>query len=958
MTLKLLEEFSKVIATSSAVNPIFLTALTMFRVFAIPLCKIVNFSLKGKGPADNFLPVQRAVIFIFFVVCAHSTLAQLEPRVKTPPGLLPVKADTVKTPSAPRDSVLIASDTLKKPHDSVSVQRRGDIETTINYSAKDSIRASIDGKLVWLYGDAKIVYGEIELEAEEIMIDYANSTLSAHGIRDSLGQRVGYPVFKNGSELYETKDIIYNFKTKRARITEVVTTQGDSYLHGDIVYKNEKGELLSIRNSYTTCNLEHPHYEIKATKTKAIPNDKIVAGPFYVQFNDIPLPLGFLFGMFPSPQRSASGIIVPQYGEERRRGFNLRNGGYFFDISEYWKLALTGDVYSKGGHALYVNSNYMKRYKYTGTVNFGYSKNPDGDDKIETKNFTEDFRITWTHSPQSKGTGRFSASVNAATSTYNQNNYLGYGTQGGTYNNPNLNNITAKLSSNISYSKRFGTSPFSMGVNVSHNQDLQTKVVDLLLPNISLNMTNIYPFQRKDGRTGPLDNLSVSYSMAAMNRVTNNLGRIPPTATKDSIAAFNMSNFSKFFADGRKGMRHQIPTSFSFKVLRFLTISPSFNYEEKWYGEQITWDYASETDSTVVKKSIDKGFHRVANYSVSAGLTTRIYGMYTMKNKMSSIKAIRHVVNPSISFGYTPDYRGNTDYFTALEKKYTTDPANNQTIYYDRYQGSVYGGSTLGRSGAIGFGIGNNLEMKVQKPADSVARKVMILNNLSINSSYNIMADSFKLAPFSISANTNILNNLINLNVSTSIDPYSIFTDGEGVQTRTKNYAWKSGQGLGRITTATMALSTNLNPKARSKDTSSREKISKSDLPEQEKQFLLANPDAYVDFEIPWSMNISYNLSYSNPLNSSPQVTQTINMQGDVSLSAAWKVTYSTGFHFESKEFTQTNFGIARDLHCWTLRLNWTPFGRFQQYNFTIAVKSSILSDLKLERRKPFFDNL
>jgi len=951
MTLKLLEEFSKVIAISSAVNPIFLTALTMFRVFAIPLCKIVNFSLKGKGSADNFLLVQHAVIFIFFFLFAHCVAAQLEPKVKTPPGLLPVKSDTTITP---RDSLLIASDTLKKPHDSVTVQRKGDIETTINYSARDSIRASIDGQLVWLYGEAKIVYGEIELEADEIMIDYANSTLSAHGTRDSLGQRVGYPVFKNGPELYETKDIIYNFKTKRARITEVVTTQGDSYLHGDIVYKNEKGELLSIGNSYTTCNLEHPHYVLKATKTKAIPNDKIVAGPFYVQFNDIPLPIGFLFGMFPSPQRSASGIIVPQYGEEKRRGFNLRGGGYFFDISEHVKLALTGDVYSKGGHALYANSTYMKRYKYTGTVNFGYSKNPDGDDKIETKNFMEDFRLTWTHSPQSKGTGRFSASVNMATATYNQNNYLGYGTQGGTYNNPNLNNITAKLSSNVSYSKRFGSSPFSMGINLSHNQDLQTKLVDLLLPNLSLNMTNIYPFQRKDGRTGPLDNFSVAYSMAAMNRVTNNLGRIPPEAKTDSIAPFTMANFGQFFSDGRKGMRHQIPASFSFKALRFFTVSPSFNYEEKWYGEQQTWKY--DEDSLLVIDKIDKGFSRIANYSVSVGFQTRIYGMYTMKNKASNVKAIRHIVNPSISFGFTPDFSKNPDYFNEL-----TNPNNPKVpiVYQDRYQGSVYGGSTLGRSGSIGFGIGNNLEMKVQKPADSVARKVMLLNNLSINSSYNLIADSFKLAPISISANSNILNNLINVNVSATLDPYYIDVDPEdGRETRKDDYAWQSGSGLGRITTATLALSTNLNPKAQSKETSSREKIGKSDLPEQEKEFLLANPDAYVDFDIPWSMNISYNLAYSDPLNQTASITQTVNLQGDVSLSAAWKVTYSTGFHFEAKEFTQTNFGLARDLHCWTMRLNWTPFGRFQQYNFTIAVKSSILSDLKLERRKPFFDNL
>ena len=732
---------------------------------------------------------------------------------------------------------------------------------------------------------------------------------------------------------------------------------GDAYLHGAVVYKNEKGELLSLRNSYTTCNLEHPHYEIRATKTKAIPKDKIVAGPFYMQFNDIPLPIGFLFGMFPSPQRSASGIIVPSYGEEKRRGFNLRNGGYFFDISEYMKLALTGDIYSKGGHALYVNSNYMKRYKYNGSVNIAYSKNPDGDDKIETSNFQKDYRITWSHSPQSKGSGRFSASVNAATATFNQNNNLSYGTSGDIYNNSNFNNTTSKLSSNVSYSKRFTGTPFSLGLNLSHNQDLQTKVVDLLLPNISLNMANIYPFQSKSGKTGPLDNFSVAYTMNAMNRVTNNLGRLTPSSPKDSVADFSLSNFGEFFENGKKGMRHTIPASFSLKLLRYLTMSPSMNYEEKWYGEQLTWGY--NEDSVLVKTDTVKGFQRIANYSFSVGLTTRFYGMYHMKDKTKNVKAIRHIINPSISFGYTPDFTKDPDYFQALINPRDT---TNKVFYQDRYLGFVYGGSNPGKSGSIGFGIGNNLEMKVQKPADSVARKVMLINNLSLSSSYNIIADSFKLAPIGISANTNILDNLLNINLAATLDPYTILelVDEKSkipYEDRIDELAWKSGS-IGRITNASLAMSTNLNPKARSKETSSREKISKSDLPEQEKQFLLENPNAYVDFEIPWSMNINYTLGYSHLVNSKPSVTSTINMSGDVSISAAWKVTFSTGFHFEEGEFTQTNLGIARDLHCWTMRLNWTPFGRFQQYNFTINVKSSLLQDLKLERRKPFFDNL
>jgi hypothetical protein len=875
--------------------------------------------------------------------------------VKTPGGVLPLKNDSSNL--APPDSIPpIPGDTLK-PDSVKAPPPKGDIETTINYSAKDSIVATLNNQKILLYGDAKIKYGEIELEAQEIEIDYANNTLTAHGIRDSLGQRIGYPIFKNGPELYETKDIIYNFKTKKARISEVVTQQGEGYLHSEIAFKNEKNEILSIRNSYTTCNLEHPHFRIRLTKAKAIPNDKIVSGPFYMEFNDIPLPFaGFLFGMFPSPRKSSSGIIVPSYGEERRRGFNLRNGGYFFDISEYAKLALTGDIYSKGGHALYANSSYMKRYKYNGTVNFAYSKNPDQDDRIETESFTQDFRLTWSHSPQSKGTGRFSASVNAATATFNRNNFLAYGTA-----NPQssaLSNISTKLSSNVSYSKRFSGTPFSMGLNVNHNQDLVTKNVDLSLPTLTLNMTNIYPLQKKGGGggSGPRDNFSLSYAMTASNRVTNNLGRLTPEAERDSIMPFTLANLPRLIESGKKGIRHTIPASFSFKALRHFTVSPSVNYEERWYGERLRW-YNMDGNIIAPKDSVVKEFNRIANYSFSTSMNTRLYGMYLVKNKSRKLKAIRHVVNPSISYSYTPDFSGNRGYFDKV-----TDNAGN-VVLKSRHEGYVYGGSNIGKSSSMGFSLGNNLEAKIQGVDDSVARKVMLLNNLSLGTSYNFEADSFNLAPISIAANTNILDNLINLNLSGTLDPYHYGPDTripENAVQKERRYDdldWKNGR-LGRITNATLALSSNLNPKARSKETSTREKIGKSDLPQQEKDHLIKNPDAYIDFDIPWSLNLSYNLNYSHPLNSSPKVTQTLNGSGDFSLSEKWKFTYSTGYHFEAKEFTQTTLGISRDLHCWTMNVNWVPFGPFQSLYFVINVKASILQDLKLERRKPFFDNL
>lgn len=674
-----------------------------------------------------------------------------------------------------------------------------------------------------------------------------------------------------------------------------------------------------------------------------------------MEFNEIPLPLGFLFGMFPSKRQSASGIIFPSYGEERRRGFNLRNGGYFFDISDYVKLAVTGDIYSKGGHAVNANSSYIKRYKYSGSINFGYSKNPDLDDKIETEGSTQDFRLSWSHSPQSKGSGRFSASVNAATATYTSNNNLMYGTQG-ELSGSNLNNLTQKLSSNISYNKRFTGTPFNMGINMRHDQDIITKVVDLSLPTLTLNMTNIYPFQKKNNtsaKPGPLDNLSFSYAMAAQNRITNNLGRIRPTDRTDSIAPFTTANLPTFIENGKKGMRHTIPLSFSMKALKYLTLSPSINYEEKWYGEQLTWGYNVVDGDTlgIIRTDTTKSFNRIANYSFSTSLTTRLYGFFPFKK--GKVKAIRHIMNPSVSFSYTPDFSTNKQYFQKFNYK-------GSEVLKSRYEGFVYGGSNTGKSGSIGFSFGNNLEMKVQNEDDSVARKVMLLNNLSFGASYNLIADSFNLSSVSIAANTNVLNNKLNINLSASLDPYLYhYVDVEGVRTerREDQIVWRNFN-PGRITSATLAMSTNLNPKKQSKDTSSREKISNSNMPEQEKNYLLAHPDVYVDFDIPWSLNLSYNMSYSHSLNSKPQITQSITANGNLALSEKWQITYSTGYDIKAQQFTTSNFGISRDLHCWTMRMNWTPFGYYQSYNITIAVKASVLQDLKLERRKPFFDNL
>ncbi|MBL7842658.1 MAG: LPS-assembly protein LptD [Cyclobacteriaceae bacterium] len=866
----------------------------------------------------------------------------------------PVPKDTIRTPVTQQ-----AKELVKNLADSV-VQKKGDIETTIQYSARDSINSSVDGQMIWLYGAAKIIYGTIELEAEEITIDYANSTLTAHGIRDSLGRRVGYPIFKNGPELYETKDITYNFKTGRARISEVVTQQGEGYLHGDMVFKNEKDELLSLHNRYTTCNLEHPHFEIISTKTKAIPNDKIVSGPFYMRFNDIPLyPLGFLFGMFPAQQESASGILFPSFGEDRTRGFNLRGLGYFLDANEYVKVGVRADLYSKGDYVLYLDAPYNWRYHFTGGFNFSFSKT-NSSTQIENPQFTNDFSVRWNHSPQTKGTGRFSASVSAASSTYNSNNNLNFGAPQ-SINSSAFNNTSRKMNSNISYNKTFKGTPFSMGINLSHNQDLVTQQVDLTAPNLTLNMRNLYPFQRKDGTPTKLDNFSLGYSMAATNRISNNLGRVGSDPQKDSIAPFTMSNLSTFIENGRNGIRHSIPIAYSFKAFRYFTVSPSISYEEKWYFEKLNWEYdIINNRPTLVASDTIRGFNRIANYNFSAGFNTRIYGTYFFKK--GNVKAIRHVVNPNISFGYTPDFTKYDDYFQAINQ-------NDKIIYQSRHQGFVYGGSTPGKSGSIGIGLGNTLEMKVKSEKDTVARKVNLLNSLSLGTSYNIIADSFNLAPISISANTNILDNLINININSVLDPYSYVNvldqDGNPVKNpngsiqerRINQLAWKGGK-LGRIVSANLAMGSNLNPKAREQNQQTRERIANSNMTEQDKQYFLASPENYIDFSIPWSLQLNYSLSFSRPINSDINISQSLQFSGDMSLSEKWKITFNSGFDFENMEFTTTNVGITRDLHCWTLNFDWGPFGKFTYYNFRIAVKASVLQDLKIDRRKPFYDNI
>lgn len=895
---------------------------------------------------------------LLLLSCIHVN-AQVERPIKTP-KVLPTLKD-----SLPKENTIIKADTSKIKSDSLSVAKKdslqqakkGDIETTIIYSATDSINFSIDRKIVKLYGDAKVKYGTIQLDAELITIDYEKATITADGKPDSLGRLVGFPIFKDGNEEYETKSMIYNFKTKKAKISDVVTKQGEGFMAGGVVYKNDKNELFTINNTYTTCDLKDPHFRVISRKAKAIPGDKIVTGPFYMEFNHVPTPLGFAFGMFPSQRKSSSGIIIPEYGEEQRRGFFMRNFGYFFDISDYIKITLLADLYSKGSNAIKINSVYNNRYKYSGNFNFSFTSNL-VTNNIEDQSRLKDFQLSWSHSPKTRGSSRFSASVNAASSSFTKNNYLGVNT------NPNLqrpDNISRKLTSNISYSKTFVGTPLTLGINMRHSQDLATGQVDLPIPDVTFNVNNIYPFKNK-GLDEALENLNVRYSLAGTNQITNNIGRIG-NATKDSITSFNFQNLPTLLKQAKNGVKHNIPLSTTVKVAKYFAVSPNISIDQLWYFRKINWG-ADRTGKIAVIKDTSNVFNTITNYTMSVGVTTRIYGTYLSKNPNSKIRGIRHIITPNISYSYNPDF-GDPSYGYYQKVTLKDAKGNPYTVLKSHHEGFVYGGSRSGTSNSIGFGIGNTIEMKVRGKKDTVDKKISIFNNLSLNSSYNFLADSFKLAPISMSANTNVLNNKINININGTLDPYvyekgwndlTLPHDGTSVIERRKDrFAWQNGS-LGRITSAGLAFSTNLSPKGQKKDAETRDKITKSNATQADKNYLLQNPNAYVDFSIPWNLRLNYNISYSRGLNSPIQLTQALNFSGDLSMTQKWKITFNSGYDFVKNEITQTNFGINRDIHCWQLSLNWVPFGAFQNYVFNIGVKSTLLRDLKLNRTRSFFD--
>jgi hypothetical protein len=845
----------------------------------------------------------------------------------------------------------------------------GDIKTTIHYKAKDSILMDVVKNIAYLYGEAEIDYGPIELKAAYIELDYVNNILYATGLPDSTGKLIGKPVFKEGIETYETKTLRYNFKTGKAYITGAVTQQGEGILQAEKIRKSQTGELYTYFGRYTTCNLEHPHFHIQSEMIKAIPGNKLISGPFHLRFNDIPTPIGFAFGMFPDQQkRRSSGVIFPNYGEERVRGFFIRDGGYYMAFNDMVHTSLMGEIYSKGGWGFTTLTQYKKRYAYSGNFRFNYNR--------FTSDLTEirplainDFWVDWSHRPETKGSSRFSASVKAGTSTYNNNNNINF-----------ERNVNSEFASSVQYQKTFVGTPFNMSASLRHSQNVRDGRVNLTLPEASFNMNRQTPFESMQFEL--LKRLNFAWNFNVANRINNRPVQAAPQGIKlanpspiaaDSILGFNFETLPFLLRNGASGGKHSIPISTSFNVLKHINVSPSFNYEELWYLQELKYTYVPELEA--VRMDTLNGFSRAGTYSASIGATSRIYGtMYFQKGKL---QALRHMVTPGVSFSYRPDYGlGRYGFFQDVQVN-----ENGDRRMLSKYEGFAFGAPQMGQSAALSFQLDNNLEGKMlrQKDTATVAEKIKILDNFGLSTSYNFLADSFKLSVVRFTIRTSILNNNVQVNFGGDIDPYAVQTDslGEGMvrMRRVDKFSWNSGQGLGSLNNFQIALSTNLNPAAKGKETQgpmvgrtgglspggdfigidgARQLADQTG--DEAYARIAMNPYQYVDFTIPWNLNISYNIAYRRVNFLDSDVTQSLTFQGDVSITEKWKIGFNSGYDFEMKDLTHTTININRDLHCWVLRVNWVPFGRFTSYSVDLQVKSSLLQDLKLSRRRNLND--
>ncbi|MFO7862393.1 MAG: putative LPS assembly protein LptD [Salinivirgaceae bacterium] len=812
----------------------------------------------------------------------------------------------------------------KQPDTLPPKQNRAMLTSEVDYQSADTIVSFLNERRIILKGNAKVVYDDIELTAAYIDIDFTKNEIYAKGYEDSLGNLLGYPIFKEGTEVFESSEIRYNFKTQKGIITNVITEQDGGFLHSKHTKKHNDNIIDLKAGKYTTCDHEHPHYFIAMSKARVIQNDKIVSGPLYLVIEDIPTPLAIPFGFFPFTQEKTSGLIIPSYGDSDTRGFSLEDLGYYWALNDYFDLKVLGSIYSKGSYEGLIASRYKKRYRYSGNVSASYEKIIEGERGLSDEVNTSAYHIIWDHKqdPKANPSSSFSANVNMKNSQANR------------YSNNMDEHLQNSVTSSINYSHSLPGTPFSFNAQARHTLNTRDTVstVSMVLPSANLNMKRLTPFDFNNSNKPPniIEKIGITYKSKIENKF-----EIPEEEL------FKQEIVDEF----RFGVKHDINVSTSAKMLKFLNLSPNANYTERWYFNSIRKKYENslfqnDDQFTYGKETTDtvSGFNRVYDYSVGASVNTTLYGLYTFQPYIP-VEAIRFVHTPSIGYNYRPD-------FGADKYGYYGEVPGKPESTYSYYQNGIYGTPSRGESGSVSFSLNNQVGMKVRTPKDTAntTKKIDLLKQLNFSTSYNVAADSMNWSALSMRASTNLFQR-INITANASMDPYAL--DPISYDKRINKFQYAVDGKIGRITRASTSVQFSIDSKMFSSETEKKAESNEN----------TDNVTDYYDyFDIPWSFSINYNYTYNKPKIVKTQ-SQTVTVRGDFSLTPKWKINVTTGFDFENKEIQPTTFNIVRDLHCWVATFQWVPFGPRTSYSVTIGVKASILQDLKWDKKANSYDS-
>lgn len=834
-------------------------------------------------------------------------------------------------------------DTIKK--DSIK-PKKAFLEGKVKYRAKNYAKIEQKKKLITLYDNAELYYEDIELKSGIIVMDYDKNEVYAGRIKDSTGAYTQYPNFKQGTNVVEPDSIRFNFKTKKALIWNSRSDQGEFKIKAQIT-KKENDSVYFLKNArFTTSkDVDNPEYYFKTNKVKFIPGKKVVTGLTNMVIANVPTPLALPFAFFPMTEKSTSGLILPSYNDSNTRGFSLQNGGYYFALSDNYDLTMSGDYYTNGSYGMRFESAYAKRYSYRGNINVRFENLINSERGYPDYSKQKIYNIQWSHSKDSKSNpnSSFSASVNLGSSKYFKQsiNQANVGS--------NLNNT---LSSSISYSKTFNSVPqVRMSLTATHSQNTQTEQINMTLPTLQLSVDRIYPFVGKDGiKKGFFKNINLQYNLNGRNSFT----------TTDSL-------FFKpqMFRDAKAGIQHSIPLSTNFKLFKYFSATTSLNYEEVWYLKTIKRSY--NADQSKVVDDVVNGFDAFRTYSFSSSIGTTIYGTFNFGDD-KKIKSIRHVMRPSVSYGYTPSFDKYYD-------TYAADASGTMLKDYSRFEGGIFGAPGKTNSNTLGIDISNTFEAKVRDKDSTKTepKKMMLLNNLNLSTSYNLNADgvtSLAWSPIRVSGGTQLLDNKMNVNFGATLDPYAIDNSGK----RMNIYNINNGGSLFRMTSANMTLNYSLSNKDNVKDKKDKEKNTQSernggraddlfgtntDLGDSKKsQFGDSGKEGAEDkiseffsSKLPWDMTLAYSLTYGDNNREKKIIGNSIMISVNADVTPKWKAGISTGYDFVQNGVTFTQLRFERDLLSWRMSFNWTPFGTNANWGFFIGIKSGVLSDIKWDKR-------